>query len=570
MSMSMELPAPQLSNACSPVMLRYHTVRRALDRPAALPIGMLLPLLRSSTLSGALSILLLCGQVSLPWLTSTFATQDGPSHLHTAAAFESLVLHSKGPYRVAYSVQSGLTTNWGTSALITLLEYVFGKNHTEQILWSLILTVLYTGMVVLVRALGGSWNGLHPFTNFLILPWFLWIGFYNFVLGIGICLLLLAYFQQVAPRMTWRDARVLWLLSAALFLVHVMPFFLAIIGWAVILLVQFVLARRGGTAGFPARVALLSLLPILILFALYLHNAGSSELISVAGFDDLLRRFPMHAFASSFTPVGEGFYVYSVLGALIILSIAASRRRDLFSSSVAAVLLTAISLSLYFLVPNTAFNGDEVKIRFAWVSFLFGACALYCHRWFPRVAAPAAVYATVLVSLGMVEAYRINIKATGQAVAEVLDVLNAIPAGAFAVRLKFPTGQTRAHYGFHYSALEPLYHVESLSASRRRWVSISDYQPLTRLFPVVLKNTIADNHRFELWELEDGARRGMELLFYLDRNLGVPLQYVLLVGDAGDPGLRNARAHMEGSHDYNLIRTDSRSAFVFLYARRVP
>lgn len=504
-----------------------------------------------------MSVLLLCVQAAIPWFSSAFATQDGPSHLHTAAVVESLVFHGKGPYRNVYSRQRGITTNLGATAVVIPLEWVFGKNHTEQVLWVLVLTVLYAGIVIFVRALGGGWNAMHPITNFLILPWFLWIGFYNFLLGMGLCLLFLAYYWRRAAGMTWRQVLLLHLFFGVLYCVHVMAFFMALLGAGVIAVLQRVGVRRG----------LAALVPALALLAWVLRGSGSGELLSTDGLGELVRAFPMHAFAAASGRIGEGFYMYTALGVLILLALLVSRVRDLDSPAHGVLLMAAASVGLYLLVPKYAFGGDEVKIRFAWLAFVFGACGVYLHRHFGRVAGAAAVYAAVFVSMGLWQGYQTNIAATEGAVRECLEVLTSVPAGSGLVRLKFSTERTRRHYGFGEAVVEPLFHIESLSAARGHWVSISDYQPLSRLFPVVLKPAIADGHRFELWEMEGATRHATDLLLYLDENLGVPIPYVLLVGDASGEDLQDARRRMEASSKYKLSRTDSQGAFLFLYTR---
>jgi hypothetical protein len=106
-----------------------------------------------------------------------------------------------------------------------------------------------------------------------------------------------------------------------------------------------------------------------------------------------------------------------------------------------------------------------------------------------------------------------------------------MPPGSTFVRLRFATDATRKRLGYDTVALEPLFHVDARVAARRKLLDVSDYQALTRLFPVDHKPLISEAQRFQLWDLEGSGTTSMDSLRQILKSFPIPIDYVVVLGD---------------------------------------
>jgi hypothetical protein len=63
-------------------------------------------------------------------------------------------------------------------------------------------------------------------------------------------------------------------------------------------------------------------------------------------------------------------------------------------------------------------------------------------------------------------------------------------------------------------------------------VDISDYQALTRLFPVDHKPLISEEKRFQLWDLEGSGTTSVASLTNILNDFPVRIDYVVVLGDS--------------------------------------
>ena len=75
-----------------------------------------------------------------------------------------------------------------------------------------------------VDPLSSPWS---PINNFLLCTWFLWIGFYNFYLGMALFPFVAGYYIRHASAMNLRRTALVTFGLVVLFFTHVMPFALA-------------------------------------------------------------------------------------------------------------------------------------------------------------------------------------------------------------------------------------------------------------------------------------------------------------------------------------------------------
>src|SRR5262249_15635156 len=145
------------------------------------------------------------------------------SHLYTAVVFKGLLLHPHGFYASVYRFQPRLVTNWASLVLLSIISSIFSAAHAEQVLTTGLAITAFLCFVYFRRSVDASSSALDPITNFLINTWFFWIGFYNFYLGIALCLLLAGFYIRRVHSFDRRDAVKLGAGLTILFFVHVLP-----------------------------------------------------------------------------------------------------------------------------------------------------------------------------------------------------------------------------------------------------------------------------------------------------------------------------------------------------------
>ena len=176
-----------------------------------------------------LAFVLLGIQAVIPWTSLNFATQDGPSHLYTAVIARDLLFNSNSPYAAVYEFQPKLVTNWSTTVLMNVAELLFGARDAEHVMATLCVVLGFFGFAYLIRSLDPGSNPWSPVLNFLLFNWFLWIGFYNFYLGMAIFPFVAGYFIRHSRAMNMRRAIIVALGLILLFFTHVLSLAIALL-----------------------------------------------------------------------------------------------------------------------------------------------------------------------------------------------------------------------------------------------------------------------------------------------------------------------------------------------------
>jgi hypothetical protein len=225
---------------------------------------------------------------------------------------------------------------------------------------------------------------------------------------------------------------------------------------------------------------------------------------------------------------------------------------------------------LYLLLPNAGFGGSEIKIRIAWIVFVFGCIAASTAERMRAIATPVAIYVAAFLTATLIHGYAHNVAGVSGIIGDYTAALERIPEGSTFIRIRFPAEQTRIRYGMDVVALEPLLHADSMVAARRRLLALTDYQPLTDTFPVRLRTDLPPELRMQLWDMEgtgpNTVRSAQELL----RNPGARFDYVVLLGDGTPPdtaaGYASVRSQLDAELDF--VAADPAGAFVRVYKRR--
>jgi hypothetical protein len=509
--------------------------------------------------SAWLAFVLLAFQAVLPWTAADFHTQDGPAHLYMARLMRELAFSPhKSPYAAVYAFQHRVVTNWTVGVLLNLGWPIFGGRHVEQFLASFCVIAAFFSFAYLARAIRPETQPWHPLLNFLVNTWYVWIGFYNFYLGMILCALTTGYFVRHAREMTWKRAGVLAAGLVVLFFTHVQPLGLAVM--AIGLAALWLCPRR-------IWMAALACLPSLALLAVFVKQSQQG-----LQYDPEPRwaweNFPFHVFASSVGRTGEEALLMPAMLCLIAVAALAMRKREWLSAQGALAASAAVAFLFYLYLPDAGFGGAGAKMRFAWAVFLFGGLAAITVRRMQPVRTATAIYITVFMVPNLLTAMHRNVGRVSKAVEVYSAALQSIPPGATVARMRYNAQDARRRFGFDAVALEPFFHMDALVAARRGLLDLTSYQPLNQIFPVAFRPEITQEMVGKLYDLESGEANGSKSLWWAIEHLPVPVNYVVVVGDLGSPETRASdfqQALQELDARMRLVGSDPGRQFVRVY-----
>ena len=107
-------------------------------------------------------------------------------------------------------------------------------------------------------------------------------------------------------------------------------------------------------------------------------------------------------------------------------------------------------------------------------------------------------------------------------------------------------------------------HLDSWMAAQRRFIALTDYQALARMFPVTYQPKISVEAQYQLWDLEnDTSKTAPQALRTLLKSFPVPIDYVVVFGD-GTPGREAEVATLltEFGTSMKLVDADPGNEFV--------
>lgn len=527
-----------------------------------------------SALPAILAFVLLVFQAAIPWMAEAFVTQDGPSHLYTARVLRDLITDAESAYAPFYRIDASMATNWGIAIVLNILAAMTGFANAERVLATLCVVIGFFGFSRLFQALqpeGAQWT---PIVNLLVNSWFLWIGFYNFHLGMSGCAMLLAYTIECDGRFTLRQAAGVGTALLALSFVHLHPASLAFAGigisviWLRVVIPGLQLGCRATLR--DVRESLVSagfaLAPTGILLAEFLFKGSGRDDVDSQVYW-ALTSFPFHVFASGSDRLAVAQDMTCGLRFLLPVALLSLTRRDWLSARGAIVILAAVSFVLYLIVPNAAFGADEIKIRYAWAVFIFGLSATLSSERLASLRTGIALMTSVFLAGSLGTALFANSIGAGRAAAQLQSVLSQVPEKATLIRVRYPTPKLRKHYGYPDIALEPLLHAEAGVAARNRWTDLTDYQALSGNFPLAARPEIVGPAlNANLAGLEGANEGSAASLKWIVQTLPLRVDYVLVVGDEDEASARDMRSNLDQSME--LVGTDINKQFVWLYRRK--
>ena len=202
------------------------------------------------------------------WLITYFPSQDGPCHLYNAF----ILNHYNDPnytFKQFYDIRYSLIPNWTSHALLALFLQFTTPLGAEKLLLTGYIILMATALLYLTTAVQKDAKPL-AFLGFPFIYNGLFVmGFYNYVLGIGLMLISIGYWWRNVQDSGRKTILILGILMLLLYFTH--PLALSLAMFSILMITLFNLTNRSITL----KQALLSLTPFLIPTTLLLcHMEG--------------------------------------------------------------------------------------------------------------------------------------------------------------------------------------------------------------------------------------------------------------------------------------------------------
>jgi hypothetical protein len=518
-------------------------------------------------LPALLAFCLLAVQIAIPWTVPHFVTQDGPSYVYNAAVAKKLLFHAQ-PYASIYRINPHLNPGWAGTILFALSASMAGAGHAEQLMMSLMLCLGFFSFSYAIRSLAPKTLPFTPLSNALLETWFLWIGFYNFYLGMILVPLGIGFYARRNGNLTMRDGLMLALWLVILFFVHLLAAGISILALAIMgVWLHFARPHSGDLrdAARQAGILLGAMAPVLLLCLIFAHGASGGVSFRPNVLQSWLE-FPMHVFATANGFAGGQWYLWPAVLGLMIISVL-GMRGDEWRMAKGGLAIAAILVFLaYLMVPDSGLGGNQVKVRFAWVVFLLGGLLVSSVARLQPLKTPIAIFVSACLAFNLTSTVK-GVAAYSRAVEDYLSTTAGIRPGSNIIRLRYPTPDLPERYGFQEIGRDPLFHLDAYVAARLGCLDLSDYQAPTADFPVIFNAALDHDEQFKLLRLENPSQDEGPDLDSIRRNLPVPIDYAIVIADESSPAASVLKATASLDSGMRLMVQSTGPPFVRVFQR---
>jgi hypothetical protein len=336
---------------------------------------------------------MLCIFIAAILIPPAFPSQDGPVHLYYAQVMRDLIA-DRSAWDGYFVLRPGIPPYMLHNLLLFALAPIFPPLTAEKILAALSVALLCIAFRSMVKSLEprASWTALLIFPVVMHKP--LYMGFYNFSLGLGIALFLSAWWIRRSHEFGRRDAALFLLGIALLSITHPVALALTLSFAAIELAVGGIM--RNGWRLTALSAGCLSVLYIALYTKLPPTQpvAGLPAMLSHAG-SALEAIWPMR------TPLHQIVRISVCAGAAGLLAFRTIKAGRPRAGAIAILIFSAACTVAFIIAPDNMNGADYFNERFAIFAFVF-ALALCASINGPRsveigAGLTAAVFALTLL-----------------------------------------------------------------------------------------------------------------------------------------------------------------------------
>ncbi len=419
-----------------------------------------------------------------------FVTLDGGSHNYNANIINQLLFNDKSYYHQFYELNKELLPNSFSYCLFIVFKKIFTFSCAEKalLLIHLVLTPILFRKIVQVFNHESSYlsYAIFPFTHFSLL----YMGFFNFTIGIVFCLLSILIFLKFENKPNLRLAALFFLVLGLSYFSHIFTFTLSLIFFFTNSMVEFivllVLKKESIYKWLVSRIINL-ILPASIFIFLTAEYFIKRPPLDTKTF---LTTSEINWFFTNAGPLqayGEDENLYCklifVLIAVLGLSVAWLRISDFRKSGKLSVknffLKQDVFLLLFFTLvylsytqPNEDGHGGYITDRFVLFAFFFVILLIATHKINSKIGIPIITAILVLHSILLFKKEKVQNR-LNQDMKDVISASHLIKPETVVLPIFNP--------GLSWQAK----HFSNYIAAEKSVLVMENYEAETRYFPVI-------------------------------------------------------------------------------------
>lgn len=461
------------------------------------------------------------------WSFEYFLTQDGPIHLANAWSFFHYFDGSNEILREYYIRNPLPAPNWLSQVFLGFLMQFVRPETAEKLLASGFVLVMPTSVWYAADALRKGNGHVALFACPLIFTWFLNTGLYNFCYGVAIYLLLFGYWFRIRDDVKLRSAVVLCVGLVVLYFTHIF----ALMALFVTLALMIVGERRslGRRFVFVGGAAL----PAIVLSLVFIYGKRGRSGPPISSADGLIDRLDTVLSQGVFVSYrSEEVFLYAVF--FLLLAAAWLRvvqhvvKRRLWRDGL-FLLIPAVFLLLYFVVPAWALQGAFIPDRLLFVAGISAVVALAIH-WPKSRSRNLMAGVTGAVSLLLLALETTSMAIHNERLEAVLACEQTLEPGTTLLPIRRPS-----ETGFAGSdRLDPLRHVTHYWVIEHRLVNLGNFSGYRGNHPMLYRANVAPLPRIGCLDCNPPR---FDISGYVDAS-EARVDYVLLRGLDATPALR--------------------------------
>ncbi|HYM05668.1 MAG TPA: hypothetical protein VEU11_03840 [Terriglobales bacterium] len=339
-----------------------------------------------------------------------FPSEDAPVHLYYADVLKDLMTGGNA-YGHYFAVRHWLPPYALIYYLFIALDVFLTPLAADRVFVCLYTILLAGGFRYLLRVLNPRSTAMAVLIFPFVFNKFLYLGFYNFVLGLALALIVCAYWLRDPMQLKgWRRC---WFLALVvlMLLTHPVPLLMAYLVMGLHLLALVITAAKKQTGAWSQRlwaairqcgtaiVALLLAFVPAFYVLLFVSGAGKSSFSTLAECLVKVRKLilfgPISPFQVWYYALPLGLIVFAVgIRALVL----AWRGRMVWSQAQLTLLVSGAACALLYIVAPSAFSGGtSFDQRFPIFALLFTLAALASNAAFERGRCRDAILAGAIV-----------------------------------------------------------------------------------------------------------------------------------------------------------------------------
>jgi hypothetical protein len=421
-------------------------------------------------------LLLLLLEIASLWSVRYLPTQDGPSHLHNAAA---LAHHGASSYSAYYTIDLLQPAgNLLTQLLLAGLLQVLDPLTAEKVLVSGYVVLFFLSFRYLLQALTPYADYFCFFAGIPVLNFFFYKGFWNFLYSVCLALFLLGYYVRQRGLWTPRSLGLFLAGGIVLYMTHVVSWVVCLVAVAVLGIPLLINGSRRAVVQYLLPIFVL--LPPALLLLLHLGRSSREEPVVADPISIRMRIYSLYNpdFLHTFVET-DLLLTKLVLAALFIVFLFVVwilLRRPFSWDRIPIALLPLACGAIVMVGPDQQGTGSYIHARVVLYVWLFFVAWLAAARPWPPMALHGV--AAVLFSLGMFAfVTRLPMLSEWNTNLSAVDVIGQhIRPGATVLQLNLERD----------TAIDPYRHAVDL-LSEKAIIDLRNYEASTGTFPIYFR-----------------------------------------------------------------------------------